>query len=188
MCRLLHISTGCVGAEPSLVLEETSWTALTLESWHMGELPVSPPSVGDLRVRFVVERSPAYLVLQPTVRFSTTGANMVSRTKERAHDLLPVCSRCLSYPRPAPGRAVNKVCWLRSARLCKRHLVSDSRHQSDTLLPGAALAQHPCSSTAVRATAGCSALPEPQSSAVLKSCVTLAPSQPHSRRVMAEHV
>jgi hypothetical protein len=29
------------------------------------------------------------------VRFSTTGANMVSRTKERARDL---CSWCLRYP------------------------------------------------------------------------------------------
>ena len=101
------------------------------------------------------------------MRFSTTGANMVSRTKERALDPLSV---------PAlPTLVTPSICSLRSASA------------SDTL------AQHPCSSTAVRATAGSSggsatAL-EPERA--LKSCVPLAPSQPpaaQSPGVMAEHV
>jgi len=90
--------------------------------------PAGGTSVGDLRVRFVVE---PLLADPPTVRFSTTGANMVSRTKERALDPLLV---------PAlPALATPSICWLRGAAA------------SDTL------AQHPCSSTAVRATAGSSA-------------------------------
>jgi hypothetical protein len=89
---------------------------------------------------------------------------MVSRTKERALDPLLV---------PAlPALATPSICWLRSAAA------------SDTL------AQHPCSSTPVRA-AG-TAVPDCrqlcQSLRALKSCVPLAPSQPHSRRVMAEHM
>ena len=56
---------------------------------------------------------------------------MVSMTKERARDPLLV---------PAlPALATQSICWLRSAAA------------SDVL------AQHPCSSTAVRATAGSSA-------------------------------
>ena len=43
------------------------------------------------------------------------------------------------------------------------------------------LAQHPCSSTAVRATGQQGASSE---LSILKSCVPLAPSQPYSRRVM----
>jgi hypothetical protein len=57
-----------------------------------------------------------------------------------------------------PGHAVNM---LAEERRCKRH-------------PGAASMQlHSCARQSLRA---------------LKSCVPLAPSQPHSRRVMAEHV
>ena len=75
------------------------------------------------------------------------GANMVIRTKERALDPLLV---------PAlPALATPSICWLRSASA------------SDTL------AQHPCSSTAVRATAGSSAR---ASVRALKPCVPLAPS------------
>jgi hypothetical protein len=72
----------------------------------------------------------------PTVRFSTTGAkDMVSTGPRSAR---ATCSRCLmGYP-PWSRTAVNMLA-VRSASA------------SDTL------AQHPCSSTAVRATAGCSA-------------------------------
>jgi hypothetical protein len=88
---------------------------------------------------------------QLPVRFSTTGANMVSRTKERALDPLLV---------PAlPALATPSICWLRSAAA------------SDTL------AQHPCSSTAVRATAG--------SSARASELSNLAPRLRPARRTVA---
>ena len=79
------------------------------------------------------------------------GANMVSRTKERALDPLLV---------PAlPALATPSICWLRSAAA------------SDTL------AQHPCSSTAVRATAG--------SSARASELSNLAPRLRPARRTVA---
>jgi hypothetical protein len=62
-----------------------SWTALTLE---VGSARVT--SVGDLRVRFVVEPYGSWSSNRARAGFSTTGANMVSRTKERARDLLLV--------------------------------------------------------------------------------------------------
>ena len=74
---------------------------------------------------------------------------MVSRTQERARDLLLV---------PAlPALVTPSICWLRSAAA------------SDVL------AQHPCSSTAVRAR-------RRESPRALKPSVQLAPSQPHSYR------
>ena len=84
------------------------------------------------------------------MRFSTTGANMVlSRTKERALDPLLV---------PAlPALATPSIRWLRGAAA------------SDTL------AQHPCSSTAVRATAGGAGSSARASVRALKPCVPLAP-------------
>ena len=82
------------------------------------------------------------------------GANMVSRTKERALDPLLV---------PAlPALATPSICWLRGAAA------------SDTL------AQHPCSSTAVCATAGSSARASELSSF---ACRLRPASQPLSRRV-----
>ena len=123
---------GGVGAEHAYW--RTSWNALTLE---VGK---SPPAVrwrAQLPTVFYSDRRFASSLRRravagpPNVRFSTTGANMVSRTKERARDPLLV---------PAlPALATPSICWLRSAAA------------SDTL------AQHPCSSTAVRATAGSSA-------------------------------
>jgi len=103
------------------------------------------------------------LGLSPKRRSAETASltNMVSRTKERALDPLLV---------PAlPALATPSICWLRSAAA------------SDTL------AQHPCSSTAVRATAGCSAI-EPQSSQILRAALPLAPSQPYSPWVMPGRV
>ena len=81
---------------------------------------------------------------------------MVIRTKERALDPLLV---------PAlPALSTPSICWLRSAA-CKRV----ARH------PGAASVQlHGCARH-------CRQLC--QSLRALKSCVPLAPSQPHSRRV-----
>jgi hypothetical protein len=98
----------------------------------------------------------------PTVRFSTTGAkDMVSTGPRSAR---ATCSRCLmGYP-PWSRTAVNM---LAEERLCKRH-------------PGAASMQlHGCARH-------CRLLC--QSLRALQPCATLAPSQPHSRRVMAEHV
>jgi hypothetical protein len=92
---------------------------------------------------------------------------MVSRTKERALDPLYLVHAL-------PALATSSICqvtsWLRGA--CP-------------LQATPCMAQHPCSSTAVRATL-CRQLC--QSLRALKSCLPLAPSQPHSCRVMAEHV
>ena len=135
----------------------TSWQIADARRWATPkavELEDGCPwctSVGDLRVRFVVE---PLLADPPTVRFSTTGANMVSRTKRRQRARDP-----LSVP-GLPALVTQSTCWLRSASA------------SDTQL-----AQHPCSSTAVRATAGCSAA-EPQTVRLSSQIVRAACAQP----------
>jgi hypothetical protein len=87
--RLYH--TGCVRAEP--IVWRTSWTALTLWKLANGR----PLRHGELSCpwRRSCRRFPSSLRRRavagpPTVRFSTTGANMVCRTKERALDPLLV--------------------------------------------------------------------------------------------------
>ena len=71
----------------------TSWTALTLET---GKSPTATPWRAELpvayrsRPRFASSLRRRAVAGPRTVRFSTTGANMVSRTKERALDLLLV--------------------------------------------------------------------------------------------------
>ena len=59
-------------------------------------------AVGDLRIRFVVEL--CSWSSNRAVAFSTTGANMVSRTKERARDL-----RLGAWANTRPGHAVNML-------------------------------------------------------------------------------
>ena len=96
----------------------------------------------------------------PSAISEFTSSSSPSRTKERALDLLSVPG--------LPALVTPSICWLRSAAA------------SDTL------AQHPCSSTAVRASPLPAALPEPQSSQTLRAACA-QPAAQSGRRVMAEH-
>jgi hypothetical protein len=92
------------------------------------------------------------------VRFSTTGANMVSRTQERALDPLLV---------PALLALATPLNMLAEERRCKRH-------------PGAASMQ--LHGTARHCRLLC------QSLRALEPCASLAPGPLHSRQVMPGHV
>ena len=123
---------------------------------------------GFSRPRFASSLRRRALADPRTVGFSTTGANMVSRNKERARDLLSVPGL------PALVTDAVNMCWLRSASA------------SDTL------AQHPCSSPrscARHCRLLCQSLSAQTVSvtqSALKSCVTLAPraQAPASRTVV----
>ena len=133
VCRSVEdfFDTGGVGPEPRV--PGTSWTALTLE---VGKSPSCSWSLN----RAVRE----------------TGANMVSKTQERALDPLLVPA-LLALATPS-------ICWLRSAAA------------SDTL------AQHRCNSTALRATTGCSARASELSNLVRHACAQPAAQSPGDAR------
>ena len=154
---------GSVGAEHAF--SGTSWAALTLE---VGKSPTQvtcgrhvPRSPFRRRFASSLRSSSRRAVADPPEPCGSRQRALHGEQDPgaRARPALGACAT-------RPGHAVNM-------------LAEERRCASDTL------AQHPCSSTAVRATAGSSAT---QSLRALKPCVPLAPSQPHSRRVMAEHM
>ena len=149
---------GGVGAEHAYW--RISWTALTLE---VGK---SRPGCAGVAPRSAIcefASSGRALADPPTVRFSTTGANRVSRTKKRARDPLLV---------PAlPALATPSICWLRSAAASVKRQPTPWRsiHAAPRLcapLPAA--------------------LPEPQSSRILRAaCAQPAAQSPGDGRTCA---
>jgi hypothetical protein len=159
--------TGGVGAEPSFW--RISWTALTLED--VGKSPTDGGAAEVPPGRRLPVAPPSVICEFASWSSPSLSSNMSSNraviddgrqhgVKDQGARARPALGACATRP----GHAVNV---LTEECLCKRH-------------PGAASMQlHGCARH-------CRQLC--QTLRALNACVPLAPSQPHSRWVMAEHV